>query len=72
MQAMEFETSLKNNTITIPINLKLINKKIEVIILYDEKTGISKLPKLKILSKTSKIGIKTKGYKFSREEANER
>jgi hypothetical protein len=73
MQAIEFEARVKDNTIIIPRNLSNIGrKKIKVILLYDEKKQTEKSSKRKPRFKSSGIKLKTKGYKFSREEANER
>ena len=67
MQAYEFQTTAKDGYIEIPIEYKNIcNAKVKVIILAEEKPVKSKR------SLFPDFSIDTTGYKFDREEANER
>ena len=67
MQAVEFQAIVKNGVIPIPQKYKNnITDTVRVIVLSE--TNVEKTKKKKIYS----IGINMKGYKFSREEANER
>ena len=67
MQAVEFSATVENGVISIPHQYKKsVTDKVRVIILSE--TDKEKPKKKKIYS----IGINMKGYKFNREEANER
>ena len=67
MQAVEFNATIENGLIPIPRKYKnSVSDKVRVIVLSKINTG--KPPKKKIYS----IGIDMAGYKFNREEANER
>ena len=67
MQAVEFNATVENGIITIPRQYKkTITDKVRVIVLSE--TDREKPKNKKIYS----IGIDMKGYKFNREEANER
>ena len=67
MQAIEFSAIVENGVIPIPRQYKKsVADKVRVIVLSD--TEKEKPKKKKIYS----IGINMKGYKFNREEANER
>ena len=67
MQAIEFSAIVENGVIPIPRQYKKsVADKVRVIVLSE--TEKEKPKKKKIYS----IGINMKGYKFSREEANER
>ena len=67
MQAVEFNATVENGVIPIPRQYKKsIADKVRVIILSE--TNKEKPKKKKIYS----IGLDMKGYKFNREEANER
>ena len=66
MQAYEFQTVARNGIITIPDEYKQkIISKIKVIVLTEE-------PALDKKSLFPNFTIDTTGYKFNREEANER
>lgn len=73
MQAIEFKTILQNGTVTVPPEYagQWEGKTIRVLVLDDsEQVEESAEP-----SKTSPfqaISLKTKGFKFNREEANAR
>jgi hypothetical protein len=67
MQAVEFETRVENGVIPIPFQYKdSVTDNVRVIVLSE--TNMGKPKKKKIYS----IGIDMSGYKFDREEANER
>jgi len=67
MQAVEFNVTVENGVIPIPPRYKkTITDKVRVIVLSE--TDREKPKKKKIYS----IGIDMAGYKFDREEANER
>jgi hypothetical protein len=67
MQAVEFEARVENGVIPIPYQYKdNIADNVRVIVLSD--INVEK-PKMK---KIYSIGIDMTGYKFDREEANER
>lgn len=57
-------------TISLSIPENYIGKQIEVIA-FEKDEGVTEKPAQKIASFTA-LAIDTKGYKFSREEANER
>jgi len=71
MQAIEFETVSKDGTIKIPDEYKeFISKPLKVILLKTdepEKTGSDKIDEF-----FDSINIDLSGYKFDRDEANER
>ena len=70
MQAVEFKTTVKDGTITIPSQyIGSISEDVRVILLSEAK-GASRPVKQK--KKLHYIGIEMPGYKFNREEANER
>ena len=67
MQAYEFQTTARNGYIEIPDEYKIFgNAKIKVIIFTEEKPVKSKR------SLFPDFTVDTTGYKFDREEANER
>jgi hypothetical protein len=67
MQAVEFETRIENGVISIPYQYKnSVADNVRVIVLSE--TNIEKPKKKEIYH----IGIDMTGYKFDREEANER
>ena len=67
MQAVEFNAIIENGVIPIPNRFKKsVTDKVRVIVLSE--TNMEKSKKKKIYS----VGINMKGYKFDREEANER
>ena len=67
MQAVEFSATVENGVIPIPRQYKKsVTDKVRVIVLSE--TGKEKPKKKKIYS----IGLNMKGFKFCREEANER
>ena len=69
MQAIEFIAEAEDGTIKIPKkHLKNLNKEFRVIILID---GVPKESKTK-KKHLNALKIKTKGFSFSRDEANER
>jgi hypothetical protein len=68
MQAVEFESHVENGVITIPHKYRdSVADKVRVILLNSESPKIDKKSK-KIYS----LGIDMAGFKFDREEANER
>ena len=70
MQAIEFLTQAEDGIIKIPKkHIKNFNRKIRVIILAEEEPAKKKSIKK---GHFSAIKIKTKGFKFNREEAKER
>ena len=70
MQAIEFKSTVRNGTITIPSQyIGSISEDVRVILLSEAKET-SKIVKQK--KKLHYIGIEMPGYKFNREEANER
>ena len=75
MQAYEFYAKPENGTITIPEKYKnLITDDVMVIIL-DKKPSKFNRDKADVRRKTDLLShptLKTKGWKFNREEANER
>ena len=67
MQAVEFNATIENGAIPIPRRYKnSVADKVRVIVLSE---NLEKKPKKK---KIYSIGIDMTGYKFDREEANER
>jgi hypothetical protein len=73
MNAFEFTTYVENGIIKIPEKYrKNLSKEIKVIVLFDAVQKASRLEKRKSLKKITSLGIPTKGFKFDREEANER
>jgi hypothetical protein len=71
MYAIEFETKIENGVIPIPFQYKdLISDNVKVIVLSKEKTVPESAKPIK--KKIHYIGINMKGYRFNREEANER
>ncbi|MDR1689213.1 MAG: hypothetical protein LBS21_11455 [Clostridiales bacterium] len=75
MQAYEFYAKPENGNIAIPDNYRhLITDEITVIIL-DKKPSLFEHEKINSMRKTELLSppmLKTKGWKFDREEANER
>lgn len=72
MKAIEFVAKTKGGVIAIPKNyLKQISPECRVIILMEPKPKKAAQPKKKKGGLTA-ISIPTKGFKFNREEANER
>ena len=71
MQAVEFTTTITNGTITVPEKEKLpSHQTVKVIVLFDElKEDLDSKQSEYEFRATS---IKTKGFKFDREEAHER
>ena len=70
MQAVEFKTTVKNGTITIPSQyVGSISEDVRVILLSDAKETSRSVKQKK---KLHYIGIEMPDYKFNREEANER
>jgi 5-methylcytosine-specific restriction endonuclease McrBC regulatory subunit McrC len=68
MQAVEFESRVENGVITIPHKYRdSVADTVRVILLNNESPKIDKKSQ-KIYS----LGIDMAGYKFNREEANER
>jgi hypothetical protein len=71
MQAVKFETRIENGVISIPYQYKnTFSDNIRVILLTEE--GISLKPVKQKKKELHYIGIDMTGYKFDREEANER
>jgi hypothetical protein len=71
MQAVEFETRVENGVIPIPYQYKdTFSDNVRVIVLTEE--GISREPVKQKKKELHYIGIDMTGYKFDREEANER
>jgi len=68
MQIAKFETFIKNDTISIPLVYKRIIPQHTKIIVKIESMDEAELFKIK---KFEAVKIKTKGFKFNREEANE-
>jgi hypothetical protein len=69
MQAVEFETKVENGVIHIPAQyIDTLSDNVKVIILPEEKSSQEPRKKKKLYY----IGIDMTGYKFDREEANER
>ncbi|MDR1106230.1 MAG: hypothetical protein LBL44_07725 [Treponema sp.] len=67
MQAVEFETFVENGVIPIPVEYRnSVAESVKVIVLNKEPVKTAK--KSKIYS----IGVDMTGYKFNRDEANER
>jgi hypothetical protein len=67
MQAVEFETFVENRMIPIPVEYRdSVAQNVKVIVLNKEPVKTAR--KSKIYS----IGIDMTGYKFDRDEANER
>jgi hypothetical protein len=67
MQAVEFETFVENGIIPIPVEYRnSVAKSVKVIVLNKEPVKMTK--KSRIYS----IGVDMTGYKFNRDEANER
>ncbi len=67
MQAIEFNAIIQNDSIKIPDQyLDKIGQKARVILIIEEFANL----KTEIIF--SALSIKTKGYQFNREEANER
>jgi hypothetical protein len=67
MQAVEFESFVENGVIPIPVEYRnSVAESVKVIVLNKEPVKIVK--KSKIYS----IGVDMTGYKFNRDEANER
>jgi len=66
MEALEFETNVKNGTIFLPKNLGMLNNKhVKVVLMTYDHSSYNK----KVFSAPN---LKTKNFTFSREEANER
>ena len=71
MQAVEFETKVENGVIPIPSQYRdTFSDDVRVIVLKEEKA--SQEPAKQKKKKLYYIGIDMTGYKFNREEANER
>jgi len=71
MQAIEFETKAKDGMIKIPKEyLSVMQDTLRVIILIEGSTD--KKPKTAKNRTLNAVRIKTKGFKFNRDEANER
>ncbi len=71
MDAIEFETKIENGIIKIPPEYKTIaDKNCRVIILTDQDSKEPK--KISTSKKLYAISIDTRGFKFNRNEANER
>jgi tRNA 2-selenouridine synthase SelU len=67
MQAYEFESVVEKGYISIPHNmLNKMMKKVKVILLYEDEG------KAESKHKEFTANLHTKGFKFDREEANER
>ena len=67
MEAVEFSATVENGVIPIPTQYRdSVSNKVRVIVFTE--TNVEKPKKKKIHS----IGIDMTGYKFNREEANER
>jgi hypothetical protein len=64
-QTLSFETEVKNGYIKVPLNSIY---KAKVIIVWNDDTERSEKPRPKL----PYLGIDMTGYKFDREEANER
>jgi hypothetical protein len=73
MQAIEFKTTIHNGTVTIPAEYspEWEGKTIRVIVLYDEENLAQTVEQPKA-SNFRAVSLKTKGFKFNREEANVR
>lgn len=72
MQAIEFETKAKNGMIKIPKEyLSAMQDTLRVIILID-KSETKKLKSTTQKRALKALKLKTKGFKFDRDEANER
>lgn len=70
MQAVEFNTTVKNGIITIPSQfVNSIAEDVHVILLSEPKAAYNPVKQKK---KLHYIGIDMNGYQFSRDEANER
>jgi len=71
VQAVEFETKVENGVIPIPYQYRdTFSDNVRVIVLTGEKA--SQKPVKQKKKKLYYIGIDMTGYKFDREEANER
>jgi hypothetical protein len=71
MQAVEFETKVENGVIPIPYQYRdTLSDDVKVIVLTNEKPSHEPVKQKK--KKLYYIGIDMTGYKFNREEANER
>jgi hypothetical protein len=69
MQIARFETSINNDTIPIPIKYKsIIPQKTRIIVKIESMNRRSAFTQ----NKFEAVKIKTKGFKFNRDEANER
>ena len=69
MRAYEFQTSVNNGIIHIPVEYRnKISSKVKVILLSEEP--IKKINEKKIMFNAMKLD--TRGFVFNREEANER
>ena len=66
MQAYEFSSVIDNGIIHVPEYVEILSSPVKVIILADEN---SEKPQKKTFSA---IKLKTKGFKFDRDLANER
>ncbi len=70
MKTIEFVTEAEDGTIKIPKkHIKNLKKRFRVIILLEEESQKQKIVKKKHFTA---LKIKTKGFKFNRDEANER
>ncbi len=71
MQAVEFETQIEEGIIKVPSQfLQKSSGSVKVILLYEEKNQ-----EQSVAQNTSifdQVRLKTKGFRFNREEANER
>ena len=69
MQIARFETSINNDTIPIPIKYKsIIPQKTRIIVKIESMNRWSAFTQ----NKFEAVKIKTKDFKFNRDEANER
>lgn len=68
MQAVEFKSKPHDNVVDLPVDLKDWNgRPVRVILLADEERGTSVSP-----GSFTATSLKTRGYRFDRDEANAR
>jgi hypothetical protein len=77
MHAVEFESSIKNGLIQIPQNYKNLQEvsSVRLVVMYDleDETDKRNIAPLKTVDDIfDKFQIDLSGYKFNRDEANER
>jgi hypothetical protein len=73
MQAVEFETFVENGVIPIPVEYRdSVAEKVRVIVLKEDDTTRETKKLVRKSKKIHYIGIDMAGYKFDRDEANER